>query len=1083
MSDQRGDIPPPKTPPLWLPSAIGIVVALIVAAFVLFFLGGGTGEEEEPPAPAPVEEAGPETSLISGEIALGEELAFDPGDAPGPATEQDEPSAPDPPEETAPPRNEEAVMTVTGRVYDRSTGNPLPDTGLSLLHVNTSTDGHYTYVHYGEGLALDTGEDGRFRREVELNNPFPAQGQASVYLLVVPSGPETYAGPGAPANPADGGVYFQMRYENRTLQVDIPLNPGAALAGRVLEPDARTPAVGVAVEASSSTGARAGYSSGTETDEEGRFALELPGGSIGSVVARSETGAAEMGFRMPPEGAHSEVVLILTEFGSLAGQVVTPQGGPAARARVAAVSQTEGSGEVLTEGEADEWGRFLLPHVPAGEVELRARPAAEGEYFAGEPVDMELAVGEEKRGIVLELRGAETIPVRVETRDGEPIAAAQIVALLTSQETSGEQRRESVQGETDEEGRYVIEGVPYDGWAEQITARREGYQASTRRQVFPVHGEQVFRLEPYAAQEIVALWAEDRSPVTNYRYFLYRKDWTSYMPATLGTGVEVRSPEGRGTVWQVVAGDWRVDVVPVDEGGELTHQRGAAEFSIDPANPPADAIEVLVGAGYRVEGAVVLAETGEPVPDALVELEAPIRAGFDPVAMARGRMGGTEQPEEVRTDGAGRFEMEAEGPGDYTLTAVAGRYRTRQPVEVRLESPEEPAVVEVALEAGGVLYGQVIADDGQPISGADIVHTAPRPNYTNWPRTQHTTDDDGNYRIEGLAGGPHSLALAPGPQISEGASRDIDLDSGEERRVDFDFHNRIRVHGAVRTTAPLTHATTPAALRFHPGEEGADAEVPIQQGEPMTYEARLAPGTYRVSAQLHYIYAQGEGQFIEVPSEPAEQQHDIELDVVEADIVLVFPTDEDMEPGLVMIAPENRHVRYGFIRQRMQNEARASVTLMGGTYQATFMSEDGMWRGEAGPVELGHGQENMFVLEMKRVQRNIRIGTWGPSTITLQPTPHRYDVTEYIRSSGTVDILLEYDRGRNAAATLWATLYENGVEVSSDRREGWSGYEKWNNRYRLELSGYDPAAAYHVEVGLRADGGTDSHGSVYLSTN
>lgn len=1101
MSNNPEHTPPggPPKPPVWLPSAIGIVVAVILAGVFLLFWGGAPSEDED---------GAPEEQTPAEEVSL---PAGEPGPEPEPAplimddvlptviVAETAAASPTESREELDHVREEASIHLTGRVYDRTTGEPLPATGVGLVGIVVPPDEHGSWervphLHHPEPQVLVVGGDGTFRQQLDLSVEFPEHGRAEMMFVVNPAGAETYAGT-ARAFPEPGreDLWFgiSLPFENRTLHLDVPMEPGVKLPGLVLAPDGRTPAEGVSVETSVSSGTGPEYRKGTETDAEGRFALELPAGSIGSVVARGDAGAAERGVRLAAGRDHEEIVLILTAHGSVSGRVVDPAGGAAPRARVEALSRTRQSGNVKTAGEADALGRFEMARVPAGVVELRALPPEDltARAFPGETMELELSAGEARTGIVLELHGPESIPVRVESREGEPIPGATVSAHLVSEsrEIAGQPRAE-VQGETDEEGRYLIEGVPHDGWASYITVRHPDYETSTRSHVFSVYGEQVFRLERQHEQEIVVLWAEDRSPVTAYRYSLMRREWTTYVTDFTRVterldGEPVRSASGRTTLGTLVPADWRVEVVPLDASGNPTADRGAAEFTITRAGGRPTPVEVLVGAEYRIQGTVVIAETGEPASDALVQVASSLQ--WDPIALmaAPHRAGGSES-HDAHTDAAGRFEVVLQRPGVYTLTAAKGPLRSRRGVDVRVESPDEPGSAEIVIEPASALYGQVIGEDGEPAAGLEIRHTAPNINYTNWPTTLHHTDEEGNYRIEGLAGGPHTLQILPAPATGgESASRDMDLDSGEERRIDFDFHSRIRVHGDVHMTTPLTHAHTPSVIIFHPGAEGNKANAAVIRGEPMTYEVRLAPGTYRVSTQLHYNYAEGEGQLVEVPPTPGEQRHDIVLDFVEADIVLVFPTDEDMEPGMVVIAPQERFERYGFIRERMNRVPRASVLLMGGTYQATFTSEDAAWRGESGWVQIGQEHESMFLLEMKRVQRNIRIGGWDPSTATLHPTAHRFDVTEHIRSPGTVSILVEYERGNNAAVTLWGTLHENGHEVASDHHEGWSGYEKWNNTYRFHLDQYDPAATYHVEVGLRTDGGTDSHGSIYLSTN
>ncbi len=963
------------------------------------------------------------------------------------------------------------TIVLTGRAYDRDTQEGIP--GVEILLT--------VFGGEGSGLLLGpqpieavTGPEGAFHTEVATVTPSSPGAPVSVMFHVGHAeGGRVYTGPGTPI---PGGAWMmRTRLRDGELRLNLPFRPGLPLAGRVLMPDSRTPAADVTVEASTSAGSEHSYRAGTQTGEEGHFELRLPPNSIGHLAAESPDGAARTSFRMPGEGAHHDVVLVLTEFGTLEGRVTDPEGRPAAGSTISATSEPATGGRVTRTVESGEEGEFTLERVPAGDVELRARPPEDSRWFESEAISFSLDVGEARRGIVVELREGDSVPVRVvSASDESPLSGATVRAEIRGVPGATE-------GRTDEDGRFSMEGIPPGGRLALLGVNHATHQESFRQDISPLDGEQLFRLEPLHHRELIVRWEEDRSPVAHYSYIMLRKGWNRFDIDMQRGNQVVQSEDGRTTIGNLSEGEWRVEVVHLTESGEPTAVRGSAEFEVAAGTEDGEPVEVLLSDQLAIEGVVRQADTGEPVGGARVEIVPPAR--HDPVYYWSQPQPAERHVEGVATDTSGHFEISGLTAGDHTLTVKHGAYRNRDPIDVRVYPGEEPEFVEIEIERGGVIHGRVIDSQGEPYAGASITHMAPNPNHTQWERSTHTTDPQGRFRMDGLPAGPHTVILEEDGERIARDRRALTLEFGEEKEVEFDFHNLIRVYGDVEITAGGAPPSGDIRLTFNARQDGSTTTTADVIPETMEYEARLRPGQYSITANIPPHTIRGEGQTIQVSESPAEQRHNVSIDYAEADVVLVFPADGDFTPGLTMVAPEERHRRFGFVRVRMEQEARRTVHLMAGTYNATFTSEDGSWRGESGPVEIGEGQENIFVLEMKRLQRNIRIGTWDPASISLQAQPQLYDASQFIRSDGTVDILVEYERGRNGVITEWAHLYEDGEIVSTDRHEGWTGFEHWNNVYRLHLDGYDPNAVYHVEVGLRGEGGVDSFGSVFLSTN
>lgn len=171
----------------------------------------------------------------------------------------------------------------------------------------------------------------------------------------------------------------------------------------------------------------------------------------------------------------------------------------------------------------------------------------------------------------------------------------------------------------------------------------------------------------------------------------------------------------------------------------------------------------------RIEGAVVTAD-GEPVPRAQVTLQGRpvLEPGQRPQVLAFS----------ATTNDAGRFVIDniAPGPG-YQLTAertgfVTGRWGARTPTgpaaPVTLETGETRTGMEIRLVRQGVIAGRVTDQNGDPLQRVQV--QLMRTLYSGGvrqmaPSSSATTDDQGEYRIAGIAPGRYYVAAAAAAQF------------------------------------------------------------------------------------------------------------------------------------------------------------------------------------------------------------------------------------------------------------------------------------------------------------------------------
>jgi len=108
------------------------------------------------------------------------------------------------------------------------------------------------------------------------------------------------------------------------------------------------------------------------------------------------------------------------------------------------------------------------------------------------------------------------------------------------------------------------------------------------------------------------------------------------------------------------------------------------------------------------------------------------------------------------------------------------------------------------------------------------------------------------------------------------------------------------------------------------------------------------------------------------------------------------------------------------------------------------------------------------------------LGAWNPAVVAQRERVLEWKADEFSSVPGDYLFTFQYSYGGKAVAISWAALYEDGVEVSRDEHEGWSGTKKEHNVYRLTMPRRKPGASYTVRARLRADGGDRSYGIVFI---
>ena len=245
--------------------------------------------------------------------------------------------------------------------------------------------------------------------------------------------------------------------------------------------------------------------------------------------------------------------------------------------------------------------------------------------------------------------------------------------------------------------------------------------------------------------------------------------------------------------------------------------------------PTAAPVEIVLASAARVSGRVVDRE-GKARAGAWVSLSAEVSSG--PVIggkAAPGQFAGSGQCDED-----GRFIIEDLEPGTLTLSAGAEGYLPTRRPGIKLGEGAELAGIEVVLERGATVFGQVLAADGTPVADARVsVVGTDEGFFASAPWA--TADGDGAYRLTGVAPGRHSIAAERRGHLR--VARELDVELGDNR-LDLQLGRGTEVAGRVVDDKGLPVA----GARVELGRAGT-ATSDTAGGFRI---AGVAPGVYRL---------------------------------------------------------------------------------------------------------------------------------------------------------------------------------------------------------------------------------------------
>ncbi|MBN1902562.1 carboxypeptidase regulatory-like domain-containing protein [Candidatus Sumerlaeota bacterium] len=741
---------------------------------------------------------------------------------------------------------------------------------------------------------------------------------------------------------------------------------------------------------------------------------------------------------------------------------VTDQNGVALeniRIVVTGISQAKSVGSLT-----DSSGVYKIEMPITGQLEIHAIPPVDSNLVASTPKIRVLQEGGEIREDFV-LKEGEIVEGVVINEKEEPIDEVSIAAIMSV----GQKLLT-----TDSHGYFRVAGIPQGQTVHTLVVSHPDYQTRTLTHLNLLDGFQKIVLKQANNIFLKVIWSLDGSPVEFYAYRLLRK--TSYQDIFVQTDrkeIMVETPTGITIIDTLGKATWRVEVTVMSPDKQTTDIKGSSEFILDDGEKGVEVL-VAIDQGRNIQGIVVQNEKGGvPVGGATIEFVAP-SAGF-------GRFPPPDKPFLFPTgisDPNGNFRFYAMPPGRYTLKVQKDLFCAPEAIDLIVPYDKDPDPFEIIICEGGSIYGKVIGAEGVPLANARIALSQQRVNADGWIHKETKTDEEGYYEFPGLNAGSHYI-WAYDDQTGQKEARSFSLGHGEKKEQNFNFSGLIQLSGMMR----INGEPAPQGLSFlFLGENDSHNTWNSVDGEGR-YEAFVKSGrlSLRISGPTP---TEGEMEPFFIPDAPSIQEMDINMDIVQADVIVQFPQEDQFEDGQVVISPLDRMLRYGFSRVKMHQTNRHVVSIFANTYQATFQSTSGQWHGKTDNIVLGSGKLNAFLIEVKKTVSGVRMGGWVPGQLSMtEPSTLAFDATQALESGGNINILVLFEKGRHAVQPSAVFLFENNVCISRDEHIGWSGADHWNNDYSLNLNALSPGGQYRIEILIRCDGGTDSTGSVYLSLN
>jgi hypothetical protein len=107
------------------------------------------------------------------------------------------------------------------------------------------------------------------------------------------------------------------------------------------------------------------------------------------------------------------------------------------------------------------------------------------------------------------------------------------------------------------------------------------------------------------------------------------------------------------------------------------------------------------------------------------------------------------------------------------------------------------------------------------------------------------------------------------------------------------------------------------------------------------------------------------------------------------------------------------------------------------------------------------------------------VGKWTPREVTNDWSVQEWKINIEKIPAGPINVMMHYTHGWKALDIAWVALWQDGKQIAMDEHFGFSGTEKRNIVYAMDLP-QDLKGTFHIKAKVKGDNGTDSNGDILM---